>query len=132
MEIEGAPEKDVIKFDRHEISCYPWHITTKYYEADVHFVQLMERDLVSQEFSGAIEAVVIYFDNHDVSCDSCFVNYRFLLIFSLTVSKKLTLGCRSSMSLNQRYDINLKLMLFNAFLSSDKNVGMQNCTRRFT
>jgi hypothetical protein len=49
-------------FGSRNIECYPWHISTKYYEADVHFLLLPERDLVSESFSKAIEAAVFHVD----------------------------------------------------------------------
>lgn len=49
-------------FGRREVECYPWHIATKYYEADVHFLLLPERDLVSESFSDAVEAAVFHVD----------------------------------------------------------------------
>lgn len=55
-------EKQEAVFGSRRIECYPWHIDTKYYDADVHFLLLPERDLVSESFSKAVEAVVFHVD----------------------------------------------------------------------
>lgn len=68
MEIDEVPQSEIIVHDRHNLTVYPWHITTKYYDADINFVELKERDIVSEAFCNSIEAVVIFFDNHNVSC----------------------------------------------------------------
>lgn len=47
-------------FGSRTIQCYPWHIDTKYYDAEVHFMLLPERDLVSESFSEAVEAAVFH------------------------------------------------------------------------
>lgn len=44
------------------MSCYPWHITTKYYEADIHLFDITNRDLISEEFAKSVRAIVIEFD----------------------------------------------------------------------
>lgn len=49
-------------FSNRAVECYPWHITTKYYEADVHFLLLPERDLVSEAFCEVVEAAVFHVD----------------------------------------------------------------------
>ena len=67
MEVEDNPPSEFITLDRHNLTVYPWHINTKYYDADIHFVELKERDIVSEHFCNSIEAVVIFFNNHDVS-----------------------------------------------------------------
>jgi len=73
------PKPETAGFGHRDIVCYPWHITTKYYEADVHFLELPEMDLVSASFSKVIEAVVLYIDIQEDSftqakCWQTFVN----------------------------------------------------------
>lgn len=57
---ESLSGKREARFGRHLIECYDWHISTKYYDADVHFLLLPERDLVSESFSQAVEAAVFH------------------------------------------------------------------------
>lgn len=59
---EDVSGKRVALFGCREVECYPWHIATKYYEADVHFLLLQRRDLVSESFSDAVEATVFHVD----------------------------------------------------------------------
>ncbi|RWS30584.1 alpha- and gamma-adaptin-binding protein p34-like protein [Leptotrombidium deliense] len=49
-------------FDGFPVDCFPWHINTKYYEADVHLLRIPRRDLVSEHFAEIVNAVVIYFE----------------------------------------------------------------------
>lgn len=73
MDIDEEPQSEVITEGSRSLTVYPWHINTKYYDADVHFVELNERDIVSEHFCNSIEAVVIFFNNHDVSFEPSFV-----------------------------------------------------------
>jgi len=47
------------------IRSYLWHITTKYYEADVHVCAMDERTIANKEFAESVNAVVLYFDSSD-------------------------------------------------------------------
>ncbi|XP_025018634.1 alpha- and gamma-adaptin-binding protein p34-like, partial [Tetranychus urticae] len=52
-------------FGNHSFTCYPWHISTKYYEADVHFIEILDCDLISAQFADSIQAIIILLDNND-------------------------------------------------------------------
>lgn len=59
--------KASLNFEDRKIQAYPWHISTKYYDADLHFLELSSRDLINAPFAKCVEAAVIYFDHSDVS-----------------------------------------------------------------
>lgn len=50
------------------IVSYPWHITTKYYEADVLLSAMVSKSLSSQHFAESVQAIVLYFDSEKPSC----------------------------------------------------------------
>lgn len=54
-----------VNFDSKCLDCYPWHIKNKYYEADIHFIHLKERDLVGPSFPDIIQAVILIFSAQD-------------------------------------------------------------------
>ena len=58
---ENELQSSKVKFDAKELDCYPWHIKNKYYESDVHFIHLKERDLVSASFAEVVQAIVLVF-----------------------------------------------------------------------
>ena len=60
-------QKQEAHFGSRVLDSFPWHIVTKYYEADVHFLLLPERDLVSEDFCKAVEAIIIIFDQENSS-----------------------------------------------------------------
>lgn len=80
-----------ISFSEHMIAACPWHLDTKYYEADIHFYEANERNLIDQEFADSIEAVIVYFDNDNVSLS--------ILISRLQISHQ---TCRSWTALSMQ------------------------------
>ena len=46
-----------------EIVCYPWHVSTKYYEADIHLCAMKSKVVSSPGFANSVQGVVLYFDN---------------------------------------------------------------------
>ncbi|CAG7819370.1 unnamed protein product [Allacma fusca] len=44
------------------VRSFPWHIVTKYYEADIHLCALDKKTIGSQEFADSVNAVIICFD----------------------------------------------------------------------
>ncbi|XP_014252052.1 alpha- and gamma-adaptin-binding protein p34-like [Cimex lectularius] len=45
------------------IECYPWHLDTKYYEADIRLCAMREKSLASKSFAETVHAVIINFDS---------------------------------------------------------------------
>lgn len=45
---------------------YLWHISTKYYDADVNLCTMANKGLVSQQLASTVQAVIIYFDSTKV------------------------------------------------------------------
>lgn len=54
-----------VTFDAKSLDCYPWHIKNKYYEADVHFIHMKERDLVGSSFCDVVQAIILIFSADD-------------------------------------------------------------------
>lgn len=48
------------------IRSYPWHIKTKYYEADVHVCAMDQKTIGSQVFADSVNAVILCFDSASV------------------------------------------------------------------
>lgn len=48
------------------VTAYPWHIDTKYYEADVNLCIIRKKMISSLELAETIQAVVLYFDSNKV------------------------------------------------------------------
>lgn len=46
------------------VTAYPWHIDTKYYEADVNLCIIRNKMISSQELAETVQAVVLYFDSN--------------------------------------------------------------------
>lgn len=46
------------------VTAYPWHIDTKYYEADVNLCVIRNKMISSQELAETVQAVVLYFDSN--------------------------------------------------------------------
>lgn len=49
------------------IRSYPWHIKTKYYEADIHVCAMDQKTIGNQTFADSVNAVVLCFDSSSVS-----------------------------------------------------------------
>ena len=50
------------------VRSFPWHISTKYYDADIQVCALDRKTIASQAFADTVNAVVICFDTNAVSC----------------------------------------------------------------
>lgn len=61
------------------IVSYPWHINTKYYEADVQLSAMVSKSLSSQHFAESVQAIVLYFDSEKPSCLSIVDDWLILL-----------------------------------------------------
>lgn len=48
------------------IRSYPWHIKTKYYEADVHVCAMDLKTIGNQVFADSVNAVILCFDSASV------------------------------------------------------------------
>ena len=48
------------------VTAYPWHIDTKYYEADINLCVIRNKMISSQELAETVQAVVLYFDSNKV------------------------------------------------------------------
>lgn len=48
------------------IRSYPWHIKTKYYEADVHVCAMDLKTIGNQAFADSVNAVILCFDSASV------------------------------------------------------------------
>ena len=53
-------------FEDQSFMCYPWHLSNKYFEADINFVMIPSQDqLITNNFSSKIHALIIYIDIDD-------------------------------------------------------------------
>lgn len=61
-------ESSIIPYqlDGGSISAYPWHVNTKYYEADVHLCSLASKSLIPEQFASAVQAIILFFDSTQV------------------------------------------------------------------
>ncbi len=48
------------------VTCYPWHIDTKYYTTDVNLCVAANRTIGNQEFADCVQAFIILFDSQEV------------------------------------------------------------------
>ncbi|KAI1301428.1 Alpha- and gamma-adaptin-binding protein p34 [Halotydeus destructor] len=61
---EEALKSIEVNIDGTKLTCYPWKLSTKYYDADFHFVDMTSKSLISADFADTVQAVVLYFDSN--------------------------------------------------------------------
>lgn len=62
--------------DDNGCSLYQWDITNKYYNASIHFCQMVTKTAVDEDFAENIGASVIFFDSTQVQSKTLFQSLK--------------------------------------------------------
>ena len=69
-----------------DIKGFPWHVDTKYYNADIHLCITSKRTIGNKAFADSVHAFVVHFDAQEVITHPQTIQY--CLIMSLNSEKK--------------------------------------------